>query len=322
MFVRFRKQRDRLQASLVETQRVAGKIVAIHLGGLGSVDVGLTVTERLAFWDKLPKRLDRIGDRIGSDECDKICALLHARIPIVTSEEQASICGGDGDASVHTEGHLEATEAEPTEADVRVAKEALADDPIFASLSEEQRKVLFKGILEAKLVAQLYDDVAPQYHFTKLAKSALELQKAIKVLVRQIERSDTHLVQALGEMRRRGFESDPLHMVSDVVAPFLFRLLECSGAVSSSGQMRPPPIRPPKALAVVRMMVKMLESVGVQVGATGGDEGGPATRLMVKMNAVIIGKDIGYGGIKDRLKRLKDWEARHRDQRTSPVVGG
>ena len=54
MFVRFRRQGNRLQASLVQNRRVGGKVQAEHVGALGSVDTAVSVRERLAFWAKLP----------------------------------------------------------------------------------------------------------------------------------------------------------------------------------------------------------------------------------------------------------------------------
>jgi hypothetical protein len=57
MFVRFRRQAKRLQVSLVQNRRVAGKVHAEHIGALGSVDADVSVRGRLVFWAKLPQRL-------------------------------------------------------------------------------------------------------------------------------------------------------------------------------------------------------------------------------------------------------------------------
>src|SRR5271170_2921987 len=91
MFVRFRQQGRRLQASLMHTRRVAGKMDSEHIASLGSVDADVSVRERLAFWSKLPERLARLGNRVGPDDHAKIYAALHARIPMVTPDEQRAI---------------------------------------------------------------------------------------------------------------------------------------------------------------------------------------------------------------------------------------
>jgi hypothetical protein len=68
MFVRFRQQGRRLQASLMQTRRVAGTMRSEHIASLGSVDAEVSVRERLAFWAKLPQRLARLGNRVGPAE--------------------------------------------------------------------------------------------------------------------------------------------------------------------------------------------------------------------------------------------------------------
>ena len=91
MFVRFRQQGRRLQASLMQTRRVAGTMRSEHIASLGSVDAEVSVRERLAFWAKLPQRLARLGNRVGPDDQAKVYAALHARIPMVTPDEQRAI---------------------------------------------------------------------------------------------------------------------------------------------------------------------------------------------------------------------------------------
>jgi hypothetical protein len=91
MFVRFRQQGRRLQPSLMQTRRVDGKVRSEHIASLGSVDADMSVRERIAFWAKLPGRLDRLGNRVGADEHGKIYGALHDRIPMVTPEEQRAV---------------------------------------------------------------------------------------------------------------------------------------------------------------------------------------------------------------------------------------
>jgi hypothetical protein len=89
MFVRFRHQGRRLQPSLMQTRRVDGKVRSEHIASLGSVDADLSLRERLAFWAKLPGRLDRLGNRVAAAEHGKIYGVLHARIPMVTPDARA-----------------------------------------------------------------------------------------------------------------------------------------------------------------------------------------------------------------------------------------
>jgi hypothetical protein len=91
MFVRFRQQGNRLQASLMQTRRVSGKMQSEHIASLGSVGLTPSVRERLAFWAMLPERLARLGNRVRPDDQAKVYASLHARIPMVTPDEQRVI---------------------------------------------------------------------------------------------------------------------------------------------------------------------------------------------------------------------------------------
>jgi hypothetical protein len=91
MFVRFQHQGTRIYARLIQTRRISGKVQSEYIGALGSVDTAVSVRERLAFWAKLPERLTRLGNRLGTDEHTRILAALHARIPMVTEEEQRAI---------------------------------------------------------------------------------------------------------------------------------------------------------------------------------------------------------------------------------------
>ena len=95
MFVRFRQQGRRLQASLTRTWRASGRMHTEHVASLGAVDVDVSVRERLAFWAKLPGRLDRLGNRVAAAEHGKIYGVLHARIPMVTPDEQRAVQEGN-----------------------------------------------------------------------------------------------------------------------------------------------------------------------------------------------------------------------------------
>jgi hypothetical protein len=91
MFVRFRPSRDRLQASLVEPHRVAGKVRHEHLAGVGSIEVPMTVESRLVFWRKVEGRLAKLGNRVSADDAARIRGALFARIPLPSVDEQAAV---------------------------------------------------------------------------------------------------------------------------------------------------------------------------------------------------------------------------------------
>ena len=75
----------------MHTRRVAGKMQSEHIASLGTVAADVSVRERLAFWAELPARLARLGNRVGVEDHAKIYGALHARIPMVTPEEQRDL---------------------------------------------------------------------------------------------------------------------------------------------------------------------------------------------------------------------------------------
>ena len=87
MFIRFRRQANRLQASLVQSRRASGRGHAEHIGALGSVDADVSLRSRVAFWAKIHDRLAALGNRVGADEHPKILGALNTRIPMVTPDE-------------------------------------------------------------------------------------------------------------------------------------------------------------------------------------------------------------------------------------------
>lgn len=91
MFVRFRERGDRLLVSVVETRRLGGRVRHEHITGLGSIALPLTVADRLAFWARLHERLAKLGNRVDAEAQGKILGSIHARIPLVTADEQRAL---------------------------------------------------------------------------------------------------------------------------------------------------------------------------------------------------------------------------------------
>ena len=91
MFVRFRQTKTRLQASLIETRRIDGKVRHEHIASLGSVDEPPSVDGRIAFWQRLHERLGKLSNRLDAAAQAKVMAAVHARIPMVTADEQRAL---------------------------------------------------------------------------------------------------------------------------------------------------------------------------------------------------------------------------------------
>jgi hypothetical protein len=91
MFPRFRQTDYRLQVSLVETHRIDGKVRHEHVASFGSVEWPPSVEDRIAFWQRLHERLAKLSNRVGAAAQAKILGDIHARIPMVTLDEQRAL---------------------------------------------------------------------------------------------------------------------------------------------------------------------------------------------------------------------------------------
>jgi hypothetical protein len=98
MYVRWQRANDRqgggyyrggasAYAVLVESTRVDGKPHQQHVAYLGSVDHKPNVNSRAWWWHDMTAKLDRLGNRLPSDQRSKIEAALAKRVPPVTTAE-------------------------------------------------------------------------------------------------------------------------------------------------------------------------------------------------------------------------------------------
>jgi len=81
MFVRFREPHNRLQVSLIETRRIAGRVRHEHVASLGTIDISLSVRARVAFWEALHERQRKLHNRLHGAAYAKVLGAVHSRIP-------------------------------------------------------------------------------------------------------------------------------------------------------------------------------------------------------------------------------------------------
>jgi hypothetical protein len=91
MFVRFRRTKSRLQLSLIETRRINGKVRHEHIASLGSIRQPLTAADRVAYWQALFARLDRLSNRLDDEARTKMMDQISARIPVITPDDVRAV---------------------------------------------------------------------------------------------------------------------------------------------------------------------------------------------------------------------------------------
>jgi hypothetical protein len=62
-----------------------------HIASLGSVEVPQSVADRIAFWQRLHERLGKLANRVDAETQGKVLGAVHARIPMVTADEQRAL---------------------------------------------------------------------------------------------------------------------------------------------------------------------------------------------------------------------------------------
>src|SRR5262249_41480923 len=88
MFVHFRETPYGLTMSLVENRRENGRICHEHVANLGSIETPPSVAARIEFWRGLHERLAQLSNRLDAETRGKVMVAVHARVPMVTPEEQ------------------------------------------------------------------------------------------------------------------------------------------------------------------------------------------------------------------------------------------
>jgi hypothetical protein len=91
MFVRFRETATSLQATLIETHRVDGKVRHEHVASLGSIPWPAKTADRITFWQKLHERFAKLSNRLTDDQRAAVMGAIHARIPITAAEDQHAV---------------------------------------------------------------------------------------------------------------------------------------------------------------------------------------------------------------------------------------
>ena len=88
MLVHFRETAYGLAMSLVENRRENGRICHEHVASLGSIETPPSVAARIEFWRGLHERLAQLSNRLDAETRGKVVVAVHARVPMVTPEEQ------------------------------------------------------------------------------------------------------------------------------------------------------------------------------------------------------------------------------------------
>ena len=91
MLVHFHETPYGLAMSLVETHRENRRVRHEHIASLGSIETPPSVAARNEFWRGLHERLAQLSNRLDAETLGKVVAAVHARVPMVTPDEQRAL---------------------------------------------------------------------------------------------------------------------------------------------------------------------------------------------------------------------------------------
>jgi hypothetical protein len=150
MFARFRESHKRLQVSVVETRRISpARVRHEHVASLGSTELPLTVAGRIEFWRRLHERLARLSNRIDGTVQGKVLGAIHARIPMVTPDEQHALQIENAESDVRFWGNLHSAHQENVEQHKGLAT------TVERSIAENQKAAVEAGAKRAAVQDRL-----------------------------------------------------------------------------------------------------------------------------------------------------------------------
>jgi hypothetical protein len=159
----------------MHTRRVAGKIQNEHIAGLGTVDADVSVRERIAFWTELPGRLARLANRVGPDDHPKIYSALHARIPMVTPDEQRTVQeenAKDGERFWGAIRNLNASSAEEHKGLIARAERKIAEQTASAAKAAERANEAKERLERLERGESVSGGLGKRLDFEKLMREA------------------------------------------------------------------------------------------------------------------------------------------------------
>src|SRR5262245_62402918 len=132
-----------MQVSLVESRRTDGKVRHEHIAQLGSVPLEPTIAYRIKFWQRLHEKMARLSNRVGAEAQAKLLGDIHARIPMVTPDEQRELQRENAEADGKFWSWLKESWAKQAEGHKQLSANAAktaAEAEAQASAAEEKAK--------------------------------------------------------------------------------------------------------------------------------------------------------------------------------------
>jgi hypothetical protein len=203
MFVRFRQTIRRLQCTLIETRRVAGKVRHEHIASLGSIEAPPSIADRVAFWAELHSRLFKLSNRVDANTQGRIFEQIHARIPMPTADEQRQLQKENAEADERfwsSLQHLNAAQAENHKGQLAKTQRTVADSEAAAKDAAANAGRAKERLAKIERGEDVAGGLGKPFDFEAGLLAAGFTKRELRNMV--------HLADLFAELEKRGIEGD------------------------------------------------------------------------------------------------------------------
>jgi hypothetical protein len=208
----------------------------------------------------------------------------------------------------------------PNEAEIAAMRAIIGDDQSFAQCSPAAQRIVFVGIMKGRAMRAFTDDYNEIRNVTRRKREPVTLQRALDQLLKILDVKNTahseHLSLVARAMEARlgiSFEG-----VAGKLEDFRETARDMFDASKSVTSAPAPRRRVLKEDVEIDVLLDALERAGVEVGITGGEKGGPGTRLLRRLIKCTSGQSPTIVGVMKRLRRAVTRRSARRTVRPVP----
>jgi hypothetical protein len=208
----------------------------------------------------------------------------------------------------------------PNEAEIAALRAIIGDDQTFAQLSPATQRIVFVGIMKARAMRTFTKDYNEIRKVTRRKREPSTLQSALDRLLKILDlenaaRSEHLSLVARAMEARLGISFEAVAEKLEDFNETARSILDASKSVTSA----PAPRRNVSMEDVeIDVLLDALERARVTVGITGGEKGGPGTRLLRRLIKCTSGQSPTIGGVMKSVQRAGTRRSARRAARSVP----
>jgi hypothetical protein len=193
----------------------------------------------------------------------------------------------------------------PNEAEIAAMRAIIGDDQTFARFSPSAQRIVFVGIMKARAMRAFTDDYNEIRNVTRRKREPATLQSALDRLLKIFDLENVahseHLSLVARAMEARHDISS--ESVAGKLEDFTATARDILDASKSIASAPTPRRRVFKDDVEIDLLFNALDRAGLKVGITGGEKGGPGTRLLRRLIKCTSGQLPTIGAVMKSVQR-------------------